>query len=102
MDEVFRLDELSDESLDTVLTMTTEQKVAYFSALLSSFFPRVSPNTEEYADLLTSYISSFYVEKLFRSNIFFSEKFIPIYTNSGLIRNIILDMYFTDDSLLTH
>ncbi len=102
MDEIFRLDELSDESLDIVLSMSTEQKVSYFSALILNHFPKTVPNTEEYADLLTSYISSFYVEKILRSNIFFQEKFIPIYTDSGLIRNIVLEMYFTDDSLLTH
>ena len=53
-------------------------------------------------ELLENYLSSFYVEKLYRSNQFFNEKYIMTYTHTGLVRNVINEMYFTDDDLITH
>ena len=47
-------------------------------------------------------ISSIYVEKLYRSNRFFQESFTMIYTKTGLIRNIVNDIYFLEDDLITH
>ena len=59
-------------------------------------------NENEYEDLLESYISSIYVEKLYRSNRFFQESFTMIYTKTGLVRNIVNDIYFLEDDLITH
>lgn len=98
----FHLAELSDDLLDDILSMSVEQKVAYFSEMVSTFFPKVNEEDEEYQNLIESYASSFYVEKLLRTNRFFYEKFTPVYTSKGLIRNIVLDLYYTDDELLVH
>jgi hypothetical protein len=102
MTNVFILEELSDESLNTVLSLTPTAKTAYFEQLIKTYYPSLSENTEQYLEVLESYISSFYVEKLYRSNRFFQEKFTPVYTNTGLIRNIIADIFYTDDDLITH
>jgi hypothetical protein len=96
------LEEIENDSLDAILALSPEQKVKYFSALLKQFYPNVEINSDKYKDLLQNYVSSFYVEKLYRSNRFFNEKFIPIYTDTGLIRNIVADIFFTDDHLITH
>ena len=53
-------------------------------------------------NLLEYYNSSFYVEKMYRTNKFFQEKFTIVYTDKGFIRNIIADMYYADDDLITH
>ena len=96
------LEQIPDDSLDAVLGLGPEQKTKYFTMLLKDNYPNVEEDTEQYLDLLETYISSFYLEKVFRSNRFFQEKFTPTYTKTGLIRSITADLYFTDDSLLTH
>jgi len=98
----YNLGYLSDEALDEVLTLDIDKKVAYFSLLVDKFYPKVEKESEDYQNLLESYASSFYVEKLYRSNRFFSEKFTPVYTTTGLIRNITLDLYFIEEELLIH
>ena len=102
MNKNFVLENLSDESLDAVLSLPIERKASYFTGMIKSFYPNIEEDTPEFDDLLASYASSFYVEKIYRSNRFFNEKFTPIYTSTGLIRNIIADMYYADDDLITH
>ena len=98
----FILEELSDESLDAVLSLQPSQKAAYFSRLAKQYYPLCEEGSKEFSDLVETYISSFYVEKIYRSNRFFSEKFSPVYTETGLIRDIIADIFYTDDHLITH
>lgn len=98
----FILEELSDESLDSILSLTPSQKTAYFSKLVKHYYPSQEEGSEEFIDLVETYVSSFYVEKLYRSNRFFNEKFSPVYTETGLIRDIVADIFYTDDHLITH
>jgi len=102
MTSIFILQDLSDESLDALLSLSLVRKSSYFIAMVKTYYPNILEGSAQFEDLVESYISSFYVEKLYRSNRFFNEKFTPIYTGTGLIRNISLDLYFTDDSLITH
>ena len=96
------LENLPEESLDQVLSLPPKGKAHYFSRLIKSFYPDHQEDSDEYNRLMEAYVSSFYLEKLYRSNRFFNESFTPIYTNTGLIRNIWADIFFTDDDLITH
>lgn len=102
MKEVFILNELSDESLDTVLSLSPSNKAKYFTAMVKTYYPRLEEESTEFISLVEAYVASFYVEKLYRTNQFFHQKFTMIYTQTGLIRNIVADMYYTDDDLITH
>lgn len=102
MKNIFILQSLSDESLDSVLSLSIKQKTNYFVAMAKSFYTNLPEDSAQFEELVAAYFSSFYVEKLYRSNRFFNEKFTPVYTNTGLIRNISLDMYYTHDDLITH
>jgi hypothetical protein len=102
MNKSFVLENLSDESLDAILSLPLDRKASYFTGMIKSFYPKVEEDTPEFDNLIGTYVSSFYVEKIYRSNRFFNEKFTPIYTSTGLIRNIIADMYYADDDLITH
>lgn len=93
---------VEDTSIDAVLSLPEASKLSYFKALAEKFYPNTEKNSEEYIALLESYYSSFYLEKLYRSNSFFNEKFTVVYTSTGLIRNIIADMYYCDDDLVVH
>ena len=98
----FRLEDFSDESLDSILCLTIEGKTKYFQAMAKNYYPKVDENTDQFVELVERYISSFYLEKLYRSNRFFNEKFIPVYTNTGLIREVVSELFFVDDTLIVH
>jgi hypothetical protein len=102
MSDKIILEEITDESLDAVLALAPEQKLRYFSSLVQLYYPSLEVGSERYNALLETYVSSFYIEKLYRNNRFFNEKFTPVYTDTGLIRNIIADIFYTDDHLITH
>ncbi len=94
--------DLQDETIDYLLGMQLDDKRAYIHKLIETYYPNALKDELEYESLLENYISSMYVEKLYRSNRFFNEQFTIIYTQTGLIRNIINDVYFVEDDLITH
>ena len=94
--------ELQDETIDYLLGMQLDDKRAYFHKLIEAYYPDALDDEFEYEELLQNYISSMYVEKLYRSNRFFNEQFTIVYTQTGLIRNVINDIYFVEDDLITH
>lgn len=102
MKNIFILQDLSDESLDAVLSLKMEQKTRYFEAMVETFYPSIQKNSDQFEDMVATYVSCFCIEKIYRSNRFFNEKFTPIYTSTGIIRNIISDLYYSDDELATH
>jgi len=98
----FLLDDLEDATLDAVLSMEPQVRVEYYRKIARKYFPDVRENSDEFEELIEYYNSSFYVEKMYRTNKFFQEKFTIVYTDKGFIRNIIADMYYADDDLITH
>ena len=95
------LEEFPDDALDQVLSLSPKGKTVYFTKLAKEFYD-MDEESDEFKNLLEMYVSCWYVEKMYRTNRFFSEKFTPIYTQTGLIRNIWGDLFFTDDDLITH
>lgn len=101
MPKSFLLEEFPEDALDQVLSLPPQGKSKYFAKLAKEFYD-FPEDSEEFKDIVESYISSFYLEKMYRSNRFFNEKFTPVYTTTGLIRNVWADLFFTDDDLVTH
>ena len=101
MSSQFLLEDFPDEALDQVLSLPPKGKSVYFTRLAKQFYD-LPEDSDEMKDLVESYVSSFYIEKMYRNNRFFHEKFTPIYTTTGLIRNIWADMFYADDDLITH
>lgn len=101
-DEELNLYKLDDNTLNTILSMEEKDKTLYIHHLIEKFFPSIIPNSDEYGDLQLSYRSSFKLEKLYRSDPVFHETFTLVYTQHGLVRDAVNDMYFTDDHLITH
>ena len=94
--------EMEDTTLDFLIGLPIEDKHAYFHKLIETYYSDSLNNEKEYDELLQNYISCIYVEKLYRSNRFFKEQFTIVYTQTGLIRDIINDIYFIEDNLITH
>ena len=78
MSETFTLSELENETLDYIIGMPLPVKRDYFHKLVESFYPKSINSQEEYESLMESYMASFYVEKLYRSNRFFKNGFVQI------------------------
>ncbi len=102
MTKKYILEDIPEEVLDEILSLQPKAKSYYFSKLSKQFYPDFVEDSDEYKELIESYVSSFYVEKMYRTNRFFNERFTPVYTETGLIRNIISDLFYTDDDLITH
>ena len=102
MTEQLILENLPEDVLDHVLSLPPEAKTVYFTKLTKKFYPKIDQKSDEFTNIVESYVSSFYVEKMYRSNRFFNEKFIIVYTQTGLIRNVWSDLYYSDDDLITH
>tara|TARA_B100000029_G_scaffold485225_1_gene538321 strand:- start:533 stop:838 length:306 start_codon:yes stop_codon:yes gene_type:complete len=96
------LSDIENDTLDYLIGMPMEDKHAYFRKLIETFYPKSLKNEDEYEALLENYVSCIYVEKLYRTNRFFQEQFTIVYTQTGLIRDVVNDLYFNDDSLITH
>ena len=98
----FLLQDLPDDNLDQILGLSPIAKGKYFAGIAKEFYPDLKETSEYFENVVESYISSFYLEKMYRSNRFFNEKFTPVYTDTGLIRNIWSDLFFIDTDLITH
>ena len=94
--------DIENATLDFLIGLSIEDKYAYFHKLIETYYPKSLNNEKEYDELLQNYISCIYAEKLYRSNRFFKEHFTMIYTQTGLIRDIVNDAYFNEDNLITH
>lgn len=93
---------MSNEKLEVIIELSEEDKNLYINNLIKLHYPSIKEEDTEHTSLQQSYRSSFVIEKLYRSNNLVQENFSPIYTKTGLIRNIINDLYYTDDDLITH
>jgi hypothetical protein len=92
-DKNFFLYELEDSDLGQILGLTEQELDNYIYALILRFYPEVKPNTPEYTDLCLAYRASFVLEKLYRVNPILSNSYTAIYTKTGLIRELVLDLY---------
>ena len=96
------LEEMPDETIDALLSLSPKERCVYYEKLADRHYPDIKKGSDEYHQLIESYNSSFYVEKLYRTNRFFNEQYTIVYTDTGLIRNVISDLFFADDDLITH
>lgn len=102
--ENFNLYNVSDENLNNLLKLNNEQRKKYVDTLIERFYPHVIElgDTNTYKSLTNAYISSIEAENVYRNNPTFQLSFQAIYTKTGLIRNLVNDIYFNDDHLITH
>ena len=67
----FLLEDIPDEGLDQILSLPPKGKSLYFTRLAKQFYD-FPEDSDEFTDLVESYISSFYLEKMYRTNRFFN------------------------------
>jgi hypothetical protein len=92
-DSFFYLHELEDEVLDHILKLPVAELDSYIYALICRFYTNTEVGSDSYKSLYESYKASFVLEKLYRVNSVLAEQYTAIYTKTGLIREIVLDLY---------
>lgn len=85
--------ELDNSTLDFILSLPFTELDRYIYALISRFYPKVQTNSDKYEELRDAYKASFATEKLYRVNPLINKSYTAIYTKTGLIREIVLDIY---------
>lgn len=93
-DSPLYLYDLDDSTLDFILQLPREELDKYVSALISRFYGDISDSeTEHINELRHSYKASFATEKLYRVNSLINKNYTAIYTKTGLLRELVLDIY---------
>jgi len=92
-DSSFYLYELDDTTLDFILSLSVKELDEYVYALICRFYPNINIEEEKYSELKKAYKASFAVEKIYRVNSLVSNNFTAVYTKTGLIRELVLDLY---------
>jgi hypothetical protein len=95
-DSYFYLYELEDPILNNILKLPPKELDNYIYALICRFYSEVVLDSDEYNKLETAYKASFILEKLYRTNELLLENFTAIYTKTGLLRELVLDLYEID------
>ena len=96
------LNEITEDKIDTVLSLNETGKTIFFDSLISEHYPHIEKTSNEYNYLQLNYRSCWMKEKIYRNNDFMKECFSVVYTKTGLIRDIINDLYYTEDNLIIH
>jgi len=96
------LNEITEDKIDTVLSLNETGKSIFFDSLISQHYPHIEKTSREYNELQLNYRSCWMMEKIYRNNDFMKECFSVVYTKTGLIRDIINDLYYTEDNLIIH
>lgn len=92
-DRNFYLYELDEETLNFILSLSSSELDRYIHALITRFYRKQLNNKEYYNKLVEAYKASFILEKLYRTNNSVNENYTAIYTKTGLIREIMSDLY---------
>jgi hypothetical protein len=92
-DSFLFLYDLDNTTLDFILSLTSKELDEYVYALICRFYPNIQKEEDKYTQLKKAYKSSFAVEKIYRVNTLINNNYTAIYTKTGLIREIVLDLY---------
>ena len=84
------------------MSLPEAERITYYGTLIDKFYPSINKDAPEFERLLVAYETSFVVEKIYRNNKIFRSGFTNVYTQTGLLRNSVSDLYFADDDLITH
>ena len=97
-----QVNEMDGANLQVILTLSEDERLLYINNLIKKYYPNIDFNTEVYFNIQKSYIGSFNLENIFRQSEEAKRAFTPIYTKTGLIRNIVNDLFFMPQELITH
>jgi hypothetical protein len=89
------LHSLSDNTIESIVTMPEDEQDKYFYQLVSRFYKDVE--MEKKKELIDSYRASFILEYMYRTTPDIQDSFVTVYTQTGLIREVTNNLYFLDE-----
>jgi len=89
------LNKLSDDTIESIVSMAEEEQDKYFYQLIDRFYK--TADLEKKEELLDSYRSSFILEYIYRTTPDIQNSFVAVYTQTGLVRELTNDLYFLDE-----
>lgn len=93
---------LPETSIDYILSLSPQQRYLYLKQVALSNFRVIETDKEMLESLIKGLEVSILFEKLYRNNEFLRKNFTIVYSDGGLVRNVIHDIYYSDDELTTH
>lgn len=87
----FYLDGLSDEALNNIIEMADLEFSQYVRQLILKFYPDATELQQQ--NLKLAYKSSFELEKIMRQHANIYAGFTPVYSKTGIIVEIVNDLY---------
>lgn len=93
---------LPETSIDYILSLSPQQRYLYLKQVALSNFRVIETDKEMLESLIKGLEVSIFFEKLYRNNEFLRKNFTIVYSDGGLVRNVIHDIYYSDDELTTH
>ena len=100
--EPFELFNIPESTLNYVLSLPEEEKTGYFHTIINRYYADRELSSEKYKELQVAYRASFMLEKIYRNNKAIRDGFRPVYSKTGLIRDLINDLYFIAENLHVH
>lgn len=91
VDKYFYLHELEDSILDDILNLDHVELEEYILSLINNYYPNCGDTRTK--ELIKAYKASFLLEKVYRSSDMLIDNFTAVYTKTGLIRELVNDLY---------
>lgn len=92
-DEYLYLYELEDNILEYILDLPEQELADYIHILIARFYGHTEKGSSTYLKLFAAYHSSFLLEKAYRAETYLNSNYTAIYTKTGLIRELVSDLY---------
>lgn len=91
--------DIPDDTLDDIINMGDESLDVYIQALIEKFYGEV--DSIEKIKLTNMYKASFTLEKIYRLYPEIHNNFTAIYTKTGLVRELVSDLYYIETDKLS-
>lgn len=87
------LRDLDSKELSNIINLPVVEFLHYIDLLIANYYPYTEKGSDKYVVLVDAYKASFYLEVFYRNSPIIVSNFTPIYTPTGLIREIVSDLY---------
>lgn len=94
-DSPLYLNKLSDDIIETIVSMPEDEQDKYFYQLINRFYKDSDIEMKE--ELVEYYRSSFVLEYVYRTTPDIQDNFVVVYTRTGMIRELTNNLYFLEE-----
>jgi len=97
-----KLYSLPEAALDYIISLRPDQRHLYLKEVALKNFSAAKNDPDMLERTIQALEVSIMFEKLYRNNEFLRKNFTIVYSSGGLVRNVIHDIYYSEDDLITH